>query len=460
MTQQRLDPKELKGFPTSSRRLIALARLMGWDTSWTNVHRDAVLMRSTTGKEVKIPQTSLNANRAKSTFAQVLTHTTNAEIVNLLSGNGIDLLHDDDAAEMLGTMITPVLDWAESHRPELLEVYRNLPGSQDRYPDMARQERGRAVVLKVITEEAAPTKTPIEVIIESAIEAPVDAQPTSMREAFDVATKVVEPTTSATDTLTCPECGQQFQKPSGMGAHRAKVHGVKGTSKSVEAWRNKRAADAAFVAPEQVTRVPLLAKAGKAYNEAGGRVFVSSAIDEITYADGSKGYGCRKCDYTAPAMVSVRGHTQSHGKDYEGDKRPIRELIKVDEYVLGPPHPRSSPSLRKLLLAALAEIENWPHLSTEELAIRLENFVTAHRPEPVPTEPLTDTEILAKISTLVERGRYDTLTTSLTEVTDKVVVLTETTSRLEQERNEAQAEVERVRGNMQALREMLNEEDS
>jgi hypothetical protein len=35
---------------------------------------------------------------------------------------------------------------------------------------------------------------------------------------------------TATDALTCPECGRTFTRPAGLGAHRKLKHGVAGTS--------------------------------------------------------------------------------------------------------------------------------------------------------------------------------------------------------------------------------------
>ncbi len=34
------------------------------------------------------------------------------------------------------------------------------------------------------------------------------------------------------ETLTCPECGKTFSRPAALGAHRARAHGVAGSSRS------------------------------------------------------------------------------------------------------------------------------------------------------------------------------------------------------------------------------------
>lgn len=37
---------------------------------------------------------------------------------------------------------------------------------------------------------------------------------------------------SQSDEFACPECGKTFKSPAGLGAHRSRVHGVAGSSKS------------------------------------------------------------------------------------------------------------------------------------------------------------------------------------------------------------------------------------
>ena len=45
-------------------------------------------------------------------------------------------------------------------------------------------------------------------------------------------------------TLTCPECGREFKTPAALGAHRSRVHGVAGTSRSRPEARTPRASTA------------------------------------------------------------------------------------------------------------------------------------------------------------------------------------------------------------------------
>jgi hypothetical protein len=46
-------------------------------------------------------------------------------------------------------------------------------------------------------------------------------------------------------TLTCPECGKTFTRPAALGAHRARVHGVAGTSQNARSRRSAAARRAA-----------------------------------------------------------------------------------------------------------------------------------------------------------------------------------------------------------------------
>ena len=50
---------------------------------------------------------------------------------------------------------------------------------------------------------------------------------------------------AATAALTCPECGRTFSRPAALGAHRARVHGVAGTSQNARSRRNAAARQAA-----------------------------------------------------------------------------------------------------------------------------------------------------------------------------------------------------------------------
>ena len=53
-------------------------------------------------------------------------------------------------------------------------------------------------------------------------------------------------TTKATaDEVTCPECGKTFSRPAALGAHRARVHGVAGTSQNARSRRNAAARNTA-----------------------------------------------------------------------------------------------------------------------------------------------------------------------------------------------------------------------
>jgi hypothetical protein len=54
---------------------------------------------------------------------------------------------------------------------------------------------------------------------------------------------------TATAALTCPECGRTFSRPAALGAHRARVHGVAGTSQNARGRRNAASRQAAATRP-------------------------------------------------------------------------------------------------------------------------------------------------------------------------------------------------------------------
>jgi uncharacterized C2H2 Zn-finger protein len=49
----------------------------------------------------------------------------------------------------------------------------------------------------------------------------------------------------AAATLTCPECGKTFSRPASLGAHRARAHGVAGSSKNAQTQRTRKTSSAA-----------------------------------------------------------------------------------------------------------------------------------------------------------------------------------------------------------------------
>jgi hypothetical protein len=70
------------------------------------------------------------------------------------------------------------------------------------------------------------------------------ATPTSAtkasRDAKKATAKTDESRSGSTATFTCPECGRQFERAAGLGAHRSRVHGVAGSSSSAKAAGRRR----------------------------------------------------------------------------------------------------------------------------------------------------------------------------------------------------------------------------
>ena len=88
----RKSARELVSSLQISRRIITLARMLGWDVRWSGVSKQNVILRSDDGKRLVIPPTGVNVNRAQSWIRAILRHTAPAKIRNLYrGGTGINL---------------------------------------------------------------------------------------------------------------------------------------------------------------------------------------------------------------------------------------------------------------------------------------------------------------------------------------------------------------------------------
>lgn len=168
--------------------------------------------------------------------------------------------------------------------------------------------------------------------------------------------------------------------------------------------------------PEQVTHVrpertvvstaPWLARKGP--RRSGGTRYESNAVLQRTYSDGSYDYLCAHdgCDFTADSARSVANHYGgSHGRK-EPHQQPAATIIDPT-YTEPLTHRPYRPSDR--LVDALTE---WLEQSRTEYDTERDLAVAAltwmhdrpDLPDPEPKEPLTDSEILARVRRLVDTG--------------------------------------------------------
>lgn len=78
------------------------------------------------------------------------------------------------------------------------------------------------------------------------------------RRSASTTKKTPAPASTASDQLTCPECGKTFARPAALGAHRRRAHGVAGSSTRTRArrpagTRTRARADTAAVRRSQRT---------------------------------------------------------------------------------------------------------------------------------------------------------------------------------------------------------------
>jgi len=429
----RVTQQEVRFRSPSASRTAKIAEMLGWSLTWASHQHKAIKARGPIDdKEILIPvTTSVNANRARASLQQVLTHSGRERVDALFNGIQGDLTQDDELAELA---------------LELGMVGRRV----DERIEQQREEETEDLVASII--QAAVNNLVSEVRVEHG------AKGEKLKGEWWAV---------ATSQGTYFECRDheppypRVETRAGVGGHNRMMHGdpeeVAATQAKAHAATAKQAADRKARATE-VSRTPWVAKRGGVHPErTTGRVYEHSYVDQVTYADGTVEYECNIChEYSSEKGRPVANHVGAAPKDR--DRGPEPETHVVTDYPAPAWHRKPhSPKLRSEVLSALDTIEDWHLLSREELATQIEERIMEGRPERQPAEPLTDTEILARISLLLDRGQFDHMRQEVESLTRQVVLLTD-------ERNEAlvNAEVaavaaERARTNLRTFKELVNE---
>ena len=430
---QHLTPQEVRFTTPHAARTAKLAELLGWSLTWASHQHRAIKARSPIdNKEVLIPvSTSVNARRSKAALQQILTHSPKDKVDGLFDAIQEDLTKDPDLAELaleLGMIGRRVEEQMQERREEIAgqlatEVVEHIVGT--------------------LVSEVQVTHT-------------TDGKPMK-GQWWAVATR----------DGTYYECRDhdppvRVETVAGVGGHNRMMHGdpeeVAATLAKAHASSQKVRAEKKARATE-VSRVPWLAKRGGVHPETGtGRVYEHSYVDEVTYADGTVEYECNIChEYTNAKGRPVANHVGNGHKDREHRGQPSESRV-ITDYPQPAWHRRAhSPKLRTEVLAALDSIEDWHLLSQEELAIRIEEHIMAARPERQPAEPLTDSEILVRISMLLDRGQFDHLRHEVADLTEMVTTLTTQRDDALIAAETATREADRRRANLRALQELIDE---
>jgi hypothetical protein len=180
-----------------------------------------------------------------------------------------------------------------------------------------------------------------------------------------------------------------------------------------------------------------------------GLMYASPYVDVVVFSDGTEEYECRQChEWRSNNPRSVAAHSsKAHG--------PItfeKTLVPTTEYETSGVTRGQSPARRLAndIISALDTVDNWQQLDRMELAVTLAEAMVSARPDRAPAEPLTDAEVLQRITSLLDRGQ----TASLHR---QVETMAEALRAAQAMAAEAQERADKTEANMTALRDMLNE---
>jgi hypothetical protein len=189
-----------------------------------------------------------------------------------------------------------------------------------------------------------------------------------------------------------------------------------------------------------------------------GTMYESPFVIERLWSDGTVDYRCPHCDFTSDKPRSVSSHGAGRADHPKG---PQSKAFPVTNYeASGIQHPNRSAVSRLTsdLLHALDGMENWQHLSREELARRVAEVIIEARPDRAPAEPLTPDQIIERVRMLVDGGRYHDMHKQVEAagqaLRDATAAMEEVTARAEA----AEHRVQQLQEERRALADMLREE--
>lgn len=111
MSTQEYAPTDASRFGHEARKVIALARVLGWSARWGgSQHRMVVLSSPDHSKRINVPTTNINHNRARSWIKQIMTHT-GPDIIDAVMHGKADMT-DPDMAEVVATLGTSMITYA------------------------------------------------------------------------------------------------------------------------------------------------------------------------------------------------------------------------------------------------------------------------------------------------------------------------------------------------------------
>lgn len=368
-----VEPRDLNRFNPAARRAVILAGCMGWSVRWANKRGRIIALRHES-KEILVPSTNVNANRARSWIDQIVRYSDPDILRDFTSGKW---MHDFD-----------------------------MPSSK------IVEALGAEVSLAIEKHLANPDAEP-EVFPDVPAETPTLAPEPEPEEVADVP-----------DTVSAPTHREQLEQ-------------------LLERRRNR----------VLVSTRPWMARKGGTEG-GGGRMYESPVVLVDTFSDGSIEYRCKFCAFTHENPRSVSAHASRSKTGHNSGDEPI--IVRpVPVYEPSGFHRQQTIASRLAadITAALDSVEDWGSMDKADLAEALAQAIIEARPERAPAEPLTDEQIVRRITTLVDHGR-------LFDMHQQVEQMAAALAEANEKAEAALADAERLRDERAALKELLSDADA
>lgn len=232
----------------------------------------------------------------------------------------------------------------------------------------------------------------------------------------------------------------------------------------------KNQAKRARVPRHILSKKPMMAKASE------GRAYESKVADERHWSDGTIDYKCVLCEYTSENRLSLRGHRQKHINS--GEVAKLERANRADEVFDGEVPNAATYNPRRTRIEALAAVlSGFIAQGSDPEEVALQALVWIHQQsktnsehaESREREAFTSDEILEQVRNLVGGGinqqqaadiaELELVNTQLLtriEVTDaEMDALRLEVTEARSERDLCAAELERVRGEIATLKELI-----
>lgn len=446
-------PSSLGRYDNKAKFIINLADLLGWSVRFGSTEHRMVVIRKG-DRTFNVPSTNINARRVDSWLNQLVRGSDTVDLLLLektLVESPADLREMPNAAGTLLGIIAVV-------QGELVSRGKQIRRMEE------QEERRRAKAEQQQAEQAQQPEPE-----------PQPERDSSEQHGDDDGhdeTPTPDESPSVADGLTCPECGFEAKSKQGLGAHRWSVHRVRGMSDDAVRRRVELGIENTpdVVIPtvpddvsvpndsEVVAETPWLAKRGETKSDGSGMVYEHPYIAERTHKDGTVDYICTICrQFTRDNGRAVAMHVGGAHKDREKfDKEQVK--FKVDDY--GPVVPRNfDGNVRRLaseITHALDSIEEWQTMEQQDLAHLVAERMIERRPDRPPVEPLTPEQVIARITGMVMGPQMANLHASLSSVRAELATAAQERDAAVEATQSLASELQQVRDNFAALRELID----